>query len=663
MSLERTPTIPGINETSSNDEVMLAILTQILNIANDPDQLTALFMRRGYNGNSYNGPTNPSLFGETKEASATQEAWKNWLFSDAATDSPAGIDSRTHTEKWIQPKLADETQEDWIKAAKSSLLLEAILDEFPSAYYLQLTNPVLNKLENDPSYLLTSEDQSTLSAALSKKELLKENLGAIFEEFKRQPLEIPFTENSPVVQKLQAIRLKLAAQANLAALIDAPGLKKSPVNIAYVSNPSTEAKVVVDWTRMRPNSKGQPRCIINGKELSTYPSAQAFLQATTLPEKISTLETFFEEVLLSELDATFSEEKKEEISAYLMENFHQGSLLNPVSAPLNLYINAQEPIPGNSTVKINTQNPPRCLHIITTSHGFQLTETVTVKELSIASNKIIDDPQILAKQPDKPLIESIGTIAVDFSASTQQPTVTVEANKLRCNPSDITEKLSIGRDVEDIIFPKPLTDVEKIQIQLFLKESEAHLKELEADMIREIIRYSQSKNISSEQQQKMKEVLFRSASIYNKDKSLLVKDLLAAPPNMSKGFKENLIAFSPEMGVLLEKHAAMTETKNSLSKVKFRGDLLDVAHKAEQNRTVFEKHRDNRALQIIGGIIQYCRDLFHYAGKTASREKRSLSESFKPKSARLLGDLKKISQTETDENTPSNNHTPAPRGR
>ncbi len=167
---------------------------------------------------------------------------------------------------------------------------------------------------------------------------------------------------------------------------------------------------------------------INGKPLSEYSKKYNAFKTE------SDLKTFFQDILLSQ----FPEEKKKEVLAYLMTSFHQGGLMYPVSSALGACFSEVDPEKQTNS-KYGILRDSTLTHeigIVTTATGFKVQEFCTAGEMLIYSGTSMShlvtdwDPNLKPDRGHDYIIKAQGVIDIDFSQSSDEPSIGVESNTI-----------------------------------------------------------------------------------------------------------------------------------------------------------------------------------------------------------------------------------------
>lgn len=129
---------------------------------------------------------------------------------------------------------------------------------------------------------------------------------------------------------------------------------------------------------------------------------------------------FFEEKILQDFKGT--PEQKKAAVAYLMQTFHQGGLLFPVSNALPFLLVDKT---GESLAAIADDSLDREMYIKTTKSGFVVQEFCAITKV-----KRLDDlTTIEPPQGCDAVIKAQATISVDFTKE-EEPVLTVESNQM-----------------------------------------------------------------------------------------------------------------------------------------------------------------------------------------------------------------------------------------
>lgn len=168
---------------------------------------------------------------------------------------------------------------------------------------------------------------------------------------------------------------------------------------------------------------------------------------------VDDVKQFFKEVILGNLNGGID---KEQVADYLLTAFHQGGLMYPVSASMSNMLFAEAGLQpfarGNS----------RQLSIVTTDNGFKIQEVYTSKQFIIASEdkattglKNVADPDTMLIDPDPGedfVIKAGASVDVDFSASTNNPSISVESNFISYGNAAVQsalDKRNLGQIIVD----------------------------------------------------------------------------------------------------------------------------------------------------------------------------------------------------------------------
>lgn len=149
----------------------------------------------------------------------------------------------------------------------------------------------------------------------------------------------------------------------------------SPVNISVNQGASN---VLADWRRL-----DWTQTYLDGKPLEEIMKDRKMEKENL---SLDNLIDFFSEVVLSNYDG---KSKEKEVKT-LLETFHQGGLLHPVSAGLVLALESSHMGPS-------ANDSPKRVNIQTTKNGFVLQEICTVKKCRLALNA---PDELVDKYPD-----------------------------------------------------------------------------------------------------------------------------------------------------------------------------------------------------------------------------------------------------------------------
>lgn len=181
-----------------------------------------------------------------------------------------------------------------------------------------------------------------------------------------------------------------------------------------------ENAILQDWQR----TEGKTRFFINNQPLASY--------QYKITDK-DVLLSFFRNVILNELP---DENKKTQAVECLKKYFHQGGLLNPISAA---YVESLM-MPGN--LGVCPLSDRKNIYITTTKTGFSVEEQCAYNKIVFNGCENIFNIQNLVDcqlgtdtGPD--LIISDGKIDVNFSENASSPKLTVEVNKIQFNDPDL----------------------------------------------------------------------------------------------------------------------------------------------------------------------------------------------------------------------------------
>ncbi|MFT4059806.1 MAG: hypothetical protein QM652_09675 [Legionella sp.] len=245
----------------------------------------------------------------------------------------------------------------------------------------------------------------------------------------------------------------------------------SPVEI---NKPNTKGgNLRGDWYR----DSGTNKMWINGAPLSKY--AKKYNNFSTEDDVLN----FFRDVILKDMQAA-SPAQKEEIKNYLQKTFHQGGFSRPVSAPFAMSMTEySQELQSNvfyATISDNDMNIIS-INIQTTPNGFKVQETTEIISLVGSPNtsgelmamatskpsgeKTDDDQYTIYPDAGKEYVVKLqGTIDVDFTKSTTDPTITVESNTISYGNKAIQKRLDHRRLGQMIVdFFRNILGLNKVQ--------------------------------------------------------------------------------------------------------------------------------------------------------------------------------------------------------
>ena len=238
--------------------------------------------------------------------------------------------------------------------------------------------------------------------------------------------------------------------------------------IVKVNQPSTgSSNYLADWQRA---ASDHPDTVvhINGQKLSQH--AKDFNDFKTEDD----LSDFFREVILENTPVAYQESAID----YLKTSFHQGGLLNPVSAAVGDAIKV-----ANIPAVINDTGRQNRIQIVSTTTGFKVQESLSVKMMipyDTRADFVKQSPEYKANVEDYGsrkaqnmayklgsdmgkdyIIKAQATIDVDFLKSPNknqseptQPSITIESNTISYGHSHLKDKMdkrSLGQCLVDFL--------------------------------------------------------------------------------------------------------------------------------------------------------------------------------------------------------------------
>ena len=229
---------------------------------------------------------------------------------------------------------------------------------------------------------------------------------------------------------------------------------------AVINRPNTGSNnILADWQRAIKSDYVVIK--INGKLLSEYS-----IQYNNFEDK-GDLIKFFNEVLLLQL----SENKRQDVSNYLMTSFHQGGLMYPVSSALRNCMREIDPKTGEDCEygALKDLTLKHQIAIVTTSSGFKVQEfceagEVIIYEGTSMSHLVSDSEPTLKPEENKGyIIKAQGIIDVDFSQNSNEPSIGVESNTIDFGHSALRAKMD-SRSLTQIIidFLKDIFGLNKV---------------------------------------------------------------------------------------------------------------------------------------------------------------------------------------------------------
>ena len=194
-----------------------------------------------------------------------------------------------------------------------------------------------------------------------------------------------------------------------------------------------------DWTRLINTDT-----IINGTRLSEI--AGKYNNFNTDED----VRSFFQENILHLVNDDID---KDQCANYLLEAFHQGGLMYPVSSPLQ---NMMHKTANGLQAAAWEQYIERHLVIISTESGFAIQEDYTSKRcLDTEGNEYLpDDGQDF-------VIKACASVDVNFSRSEKSPSITITSNEISFGNTDVESKLADKRN-----FIQVMVDFFKIKLGL-----------------------------------------------------------------------------------------------------------------------------------------------------------------------------------------------------
>ncbi|WED44098.1 hypothetical protein [Legionella cardiaca] len=191
----------------------------------------------------------------------------------------------------------------------------------------------------------------------------------------------------------------------------------SPINVATI-NQQTNA-IHEDWNRLSAHHS-----TVNGVSL---------VRKFTNKEE---LQTYFKEVILKDFKGN-----KNEAAAFLINSFHQGGLLNPVSACITDLCKNEKGqalfLPASDPSKVTKH-----VDVITTENGFKVQEFYKVKTFTVPPpplngkddvptllRAVADEDDVIVPDEGKDYVIKAGAMVdVDFTQNAKNPTITIESN-------------------------------------------------------------------------------------------------------------------------------------------------------------------------------------------------------------------------------------------
>ncbi len=216
---------------------------------------------------------------------------------------------------------------------------------------------------------------------------------------------------------------------------------------AVINKPNTgDNNILADWQRAINSEYVSIK--INGKPLSDYSTNYNDFQTE------EDLKIFFNEIILSKLP----EDKRDAVSAYLMTSFHQGGLMYPVSSALRNCMREVDHETGKDSEygALRDSTLKHQIVIVATESGFKVQEFCEAGEVIIypgtsMSDLVTNSNPILKPEGDKAyILKAQGTIDVNFSQNSDEPTIEVESNTIDFGHSRLGAKID-SRSLTQII--------------------------------------------------------------------------------------------------------------------------------------------------------------------------------------------------------------------
>ena len=218
----------------------------------------------------------------------------------------------------------------------------------------------------------------------------------------------------------------------------------SPVTI---NKPNTAGgNLALDWLR----EAGQDRMTINGKPLSHFKKDYNDFETTEDVKK------FFDEVILQDV-GNIDKVKRAEIINYLETAFHQGGFMYPVSGAFSISMKEYNEEYKQEDVYATVGNMDMMINVQTTPKGFKVQEITGVKNFratpgTSAAAMANEEYSIEPDQGNKYVVELRGTIDIDFSKSSDSPSITVENNGISYGHAGMQSKIdsrNLGQKIVD----------------------------------------------------------------------------------------------------------------------------------------------------------------------------------------------------------------------
>jgi hypothetical protein len=230
---------------------------------------------------------------------------------------------------------------------------------------------------------------------------------------------------------------------------------------AVINKPNTGSNnILADWQRAINNDYVEIK--INGKFLFEYSKKYNDFKED------GDLINFFNKVVLS---PQLSEEKRQEVSGYLMKSFHQGGLMYPVSSAIRNCMREIDPLTREDCEygALRDSTLKHQIAIVTTSSGFKVQEFCQAGEVLIypgtsMSHLVSESDPILKPEENKGyIIKAQGIIDVDFSKNSNDPSIGVESNTIDFGHSALRAKVD-SRSLTQIIidFLKDIFGLNKV---------------------------------------------------------------------------------------------------------------------------------------------------------------------------------------------------------
>lgn len=224
---------------------------------------------------------------------------------------------------------------------------------------------------------------------------------------------------------------------------------------------------------------------IDGVSLKQLVIEKGFMVEKTDQQGLTTLEyqgvakeayeSILSEIFLKNIKGSKAD-KQQELS-FLKFSFHQGGLMNPVSAPLQTTIEGMQ----FGAPKID-------LHFVTTEKGFKVQEHFSAQTIMISPSNdrllaLTDNENFVMNDDDSPVIKAQATVEIDFS-NKQDPAVVLESNNIEYGhdlaKKEFRPKIGFIQRFLDYLkrhFIAARVQVEKLDSQITTPTSEAGVRD------------------------------------------------------------------------------------------------------------------------------------------------------------------------------------------